>query len=134
MAVTFIDAGNVGGGGFMMIYMDGEPAFLDYRETAPLAAHRDMFLDEHGEVIENASLIGRIDRLFEPSPRGDDISYLPFDPTARATMFISGVEFRTRSWLSITPNMIITTYDRNDQGERPDTDLHLRLTLFINFE
>jgi gamma-glutamyltranspeptidase / glutathione hydrolase len=58
MAVTFIDAGNIGGGGFMMIYMDGEPAFLDYRETAPLAAHRDMYLDEHGEVIENASLIG----------------------------------------------------------------------------
>jgi gamma-glutamyltranspeptidase/glutathione hydrolase len=58
MAVTFIDAGNIGGGGFMMIYMDGAPAFLDYRETAPLAAHRDMFLDEDGEVIENASLIG----------------------------------------------------------------------------
>lgn len=58
MAVTFIDAGNIGGGGFMMIYMDDTPAFLDYRETAPLAAHRDMYLDEHGEVIENASLIG----------------------------------------------------------------------------
>jgi gamma-glutamyltranspeptidase/glutathione hydrolase len=58
MAVTFIDAGNIGGGGFMMTYMNGEPAFLDYRETAALAAHRDMYLDEHGEVIENASLIG----------------------------------------------------------------------------
>ena len=58
MAVTFIDAGNIGGGGFMMIYMDGAPAFLDYREMAALAAHRDMYLDEHGEVIENASLIG----------------------------------------------------------------------------
>jgi gamma-glutamyltranspeptidase/glutathione hydrolase len=41
MAVTFIDAGNIGGGGFMMIYMDGMPAFLDYREAAALAAHRD---------------------------------------------------------------------------------------------
>ena len=60
MAVTFIDAGNIGGGGFMMIYMDDEPAFLDYRETAPLAAHRDMYLDEHGEVIENASLVGAL--------------------------------------------------------------------------
>ena len=58
MAVTFIDAGNIGGGGFMMIYMDDTPDFLDYRETAPLAAHRDMYLDEHGDVIENASLIG----------------------------------------------------------------------------
>jgi gamma-glutamyltranspeptidase/glutathione hydrolase len=58
MAVTFIDAGNIGGGGFMMIYIDGAPAFLDYRETAALAAHRDMYLDADGEVIENASLIG----------------------------------------------------------------------------
>ena len=58
MAVTFIDAGNIGGGGFMMIYIDGAPAFLDYRETAALAAHRDMYLDEHGEVIEKASLVG----------------------------------------------------------------------------
>jgi len=58
LAVTFVEAGNIGGGGFMMIYKDGGAAFLDYRETAPLAADRDMFLDEHGEVVENASLIG----------------------------------------------------------------------------
>ena len=58
MAVTFIDAGNIGGGGFMLVYIDDESAFLDYREKAPLAAHRDMYLDEHGDVIENASLIG----------------------------------------------------------------------------
>ncbi|MBT8079109.1 MAG: gamma-glutamyltransferase [Gammaproteobacteria bacterium] len=58
LAVTFPEAGNIGGGGFMLIRMDGESSFLDYRETAPLAAHRDMFLDADGEVIENASLIG----------------------------------------------------------------------------
>ncbi|MDH4109213.1 MAG: gamma-glutamyltransferase [Gammaproteobacteria bacterium] len=58
LAVTFIDAGNIGGGGFMLIYLDGQPAFLDYRETAPLAGHRDMYLDANGEVVEQASLIG----------------------------------------------------------------------------
>jgi gamma-glutamyltranspeptidase/glutathione hydrolase len=58
LAVTYIDAGNIGGGGFMLTHMDGESAFLDYREKAALAAHRDMFLDEHGEVIPNATLIG----------------------------------------------------------------------------
>ncbi|MCW8873831.1 MAG: gamma-glutamyltransferase [Xanthomonadales bacterium] len=58
LAVTFIDAGNIGGGGFMLTYFDGEPAFLDYREVAPLASDRDMYLDAAGEVIENASLIG----------------------------------------------------------------------------
>ena len=58
MAVTFIDAGNIGGGGFMLIQTGGESAFVDYREVAPLAASKDMYLDENGEVIENASLIG----------------------------------------------------------------------------
>ena len=58
LAVTYIDAGNIGGGGFMTIYQDGESAFLDYREKAPLAADRDMYLDENGDVIENSTLIG----------------------------------------------------------------------------
>jgi len=58
LAVTYIDAGNIGGGGFMTIHHQGESAFLDYREKAPLAATRDMYLDGNGDVIENASLIG----------------------------------------------------------------------------
>jgi gamma-glutamyltranspeptidase/glutathione hydrolase len=58
LAVTYIDAGNIGGGGFMLTHMDGESAFLDYREKAALAAHRDMYLDEHGEVIPDTTLIG----------------------------------------------------------------------------
>lgn len=58
LAVTFIDAGNIGGGGFMLIHMDGETTFLDYRETAPSAAYKEMYLDENGDVINNASLIG----------------------------------------------------------------------------
>lgn len=58
LAVTYPEAGNIGGGGFMLIHMDGTEAFLDYREKAPLAAHRDMYLDEDGDVIDQASLIG----------------------------------------------------------------------------
>lgn len=58
LAVTYIDAGNIGGGGFMLIHMDGNAYFLDYRETAPIKAHRDMFLDENGNVVKNSTLIG----------------------------------------------------------------------------
>ena len=58
LAVTYPEAGNLGGGGFMMIYLNGKPAFLDYRETAPAAATRDMYLDEKGAVIKDASVIG----------------------------------------------------------------------------
>lgn len=58
LAVTLPEAGNVGGGGFMTIYKDGKADFLDYREVAPLNAHRDMYLDIEGNVIENQSLYG----------------------------------------------------------------------------
>ena len=58
LAVTYIDAGNIGGGGFMTIKMDDEIAFLDYREKAPKGAHRDMYLDQDGNVIEYSTLIG----------------------------------------------------------------------------
>lgn len=58
LAVTYPEAGNIGGGGFMTIWFEGTPYFLDYRETAPGAAHRDMYLDSAGEIIENLSLIG----------------------------------------------------------------------------
>jgi len=58
LAVTYPEAGNIGGGGFMTLFIDGKPYFLDYREVAPKAATRTMYLDEKGEVIENLSLVG----------------------------------------------------------------------------
>lgn len=58
LAVTYPEAGNLGGGGFMMIHERGRNLFLDYRETAPAAATRDMYLDAKGEVIKDASVVG----------------------------------------------------------------------------
>jgi gamma-glutamyltranspeptidase/glutathione hydrolase len=59
LAVVHPQAGNLGGGGFMLVRMaDGKTAFLDYREKAPAAAHRDMYLDATGNVIEDMSTIG----------------------------------------------------------------------------
>ena len=58
LAVTLPEAGNIGGGGFMLVHKDGKNDFIDYREKAPLAAHRDMYLDENGDVIPNQSVIG----------------------------------------------------------------------------
>lgn len=58
LAVTYPEAGNIGGGGFMTIWFNQQPYFLDYRETAPGAAHRDMYLDDDKNVIANLSLIG----------------------------------------------------------------------------
>src|SRR3954452_7367140 len=59
LAVVHSPAGNIGGGGFMLIRMaDGKTHFLDYRKKAPAAATRDMYLNANGNVIEGASEIG----------------------------------------------------------------------------
>ena len=58
LSVTLPEAGNIGGGGFMLIHKDGQGDFIDYRETAPNAAHRDMYLDAQGQVIANKSIYG----------------------------------------------------------------------------
>jgi|SRR5579885_616562 len=61
LAVTYPAAGNLGGGGFMMIRMrDGRTTAIDYREMAPAAATHDIYLDEHGDPKkgEGGSLLG----------------------------------------------------------------------------
>ncbi|MEO2070522.1 MAG: gamma-glutamyltransferase [Zunongwangia sp.] len=59
LAVSYPFAGNLGGGGFMVYRTaDGEIGSLDYREKAPLAASKNMYLDENGEVIEGKSTLG----------------------------------------------------------------------------
>nr|BFF38072.1 gamma-glutamyltransferase [Tenacibaculum mesophilum] len=59
LAVTYPYAGNLGGGGFMVYRKNtGEIGALDYREKAPLAAHKDMYLDSIGDVIKNKSTLG----------------------------------------------------------------------------
>lgn len=58
LAVTHPEAGNIGGGGFMTLFVDGEAFFLDYREMAPQGARRDMYLDESGEVVPDLSTVG----------------------------------------------------------------------------
>ncbi|MCW8108002.1 gamma-glutamyltransferase [Alteromonas ponticola] len=58
LAVTLPEAGNLGGGGFMTLVMEGKPAFLDYREIAPEKATRDMYLDDKGNVKPYDSLFG----------------------------------------------------------------------------
>ncbi|WP_246641684.1 gamma-glutamyltransferase [Paraburkholderia edwinii] len=58
LAVTRPDAGNLGGGGFMTLQIDGKPYFLDYSAQAPQRATRDMYVDDKGNVVKNMSSIG----------------------------------------------------------------------------
>src|SRR5437660_8423732 len=58
LAVTHPSAGNIGGGGFMLVRLaDGRTTFIDFREKAPAKSSRDMYLDEKGKVTKD-SLVG----------------------------------------------------------------------------
>ncbi|HUG03823.1 MAG TPA: gamma-glutamyltransferase, partial [Steroidobacteraceae bacterium] len=58
LAVAYPEAGNIAGGGFMLLRFGEHAAFLDFREIAPAAATRDMYLDARGEIVDGASLNG----------------------------------------------------------------------------
>jgi gamma-glutamyltranspeptidase/glutathione hydrolase len=59
LAVVHPQAGNIGGGGFMLIRMaDGRAEVVDYRETGPAGAQPDMYLDTQGRLIEDSSTVG----------------------------------------------------------------------------
>jgi len=85
LLVAYPSAGNIGGGGFMVYRLnDGTIGALDYREKAPLAATRDMYLDEKGNIIKDKSTLGAmavgipgtIAGLFEVH---DKFGSIPFD-------------------------------------------------------
>lgn len=59
LAVTYPRAGNLGGGGFAVLHLaDGRATTIDFREAAPAAASRDMYLDAQGRVLPDASTVG----------------------------------------------------------------------------
>jgi gamma-glutamyltranspeptidase/glutathione hydrolase len=61
LAVVYPAAGNLGGGGFMTVQLaDGRRSFVDFRETAPLAATADMYLDARGNVVPDLSTRGHL--------------------------------------------------------------------------
>ncbi|MEL0191742.1 MAG: hypothetical protein VW865_05645 [Halieaceae bacterium] len=80
------------------------------------------------------SLMGQLHRLFKPSVKGNDIAYIPFDPTAKATNLVGGLEYRVNEHVTLSPNIVWTRYGINESGVKPDDDLHLRLTFYVNFE
>lgn len=86
------------------------------------------------KLVKEYNFIGRIDRVMEPSPRGNNIAYLPFDPNSKATFFVAGMEFPVHKYLTLTPNVVFTTYDKQSGAPTPSNDLHYRLTIFLNLE
>jgi len=70
LAVVHPQAGNLGGGGFAVLRVDGEVAALDFREAAPAAADHDMYLDSNGDPVTEKSLVGPLAAGVPGSPAG----------------------------------------------------------------
>ncbi|MBE0591299.1 MAG: gamma-glutamyltransferase [Gemmatimonadales bacterium] len=107
LAVVNPEAGNIGGGGFMLLRLaDGRTAALDYREKAPLAASRDMYLDENGELTETsvlghlaAGVPGTIAGLWEAHQRYGSLAWRELvEPAIRLA---DGFEVRERQARSL---------------------------------
>ncbi len=76
LAVVFPEAGNIGGGGFMLIRMpSGATTMIDFREKAPLAATEQMYLDKNGEVIPQLSIRGPLSVGVPGSVSGYDLAW-----------------------------------------------------------
>ena len=84
-----------------------------------------------GNVYKNISAIARVDRIMKPSPRGNNIDYIPFNPTSKATFLIGGLEIPVCKYFTVTPNIIHIIYDEDDMGITAQSDLTYRVTVFF---
>ena len=94
LAVVWPEAGNIGGGGFMTIRMkDGRTTFLDFRERAPLAATKTMYLDAQGNVIKGASTDGYLAVGVPGSVAGFEYARAKYGTMPREKLMAAAVQY-----------------------------------------
>jgi gamma-glutamyltranspeptidase/glutathione hydrolase len=100
MAVVYPAAGNLGGGGFMTIqFADGRKTFLDFREAAPLAATRDMYLDSAGNVIKGASTKGHLAVGVPGSVAGLEYARAKYGTRSRGVLMAPAIRYAERGFV-----------------------------------
>jgi len=105
LAVTYPEAGNLGGGGFMTLLVDGKPYFLDYRETAPAAARADMFLGANGEPVAERSMYGNLAVGTPGTVRGMAMAHQRFGKLPWAKVLAPSIRYARDGFL-VTPQLI----------------------------
>ncbi|HEY2662598.1 MAG TPA: gamma-glutamyltransferase [Caulobacteraceae bacterium] len=105
LAVTYPEAGNLGGGGFMTLYVDGKPYFLDYRETAPAKASAGMYLDAKGDPVANLSLIGNLSAGVPGTVRGLAEAHKRFGKLSWARDLAPAIRYAGQGFM-VTPQLI----------------------------
>ncbi|MDI1365144.1 MAG: gamma-glutamyltransferase [bacterium] len=105
LAVTYPEAGNLGGGGFMTLLVAGKPYFLDYRETAPAAARAEMYLGPDGEPIAALSQYGNLAVGTPGTVRGMAMAHKRFGKLPWATVLAPAIGY-ARDGFRVTPQLI----------------------------
>jgi gamma-glutamyltranspeptidase/glutathione hydrolase len=105
LAVTYPEAGNLGGGGFMTLYVDGKAHFLDYRETAPAAATASMYLDDKGEPVAARSQFGNLAVGVPGTVRGMAMAHKRFGKLSWAQVLAPAIRYAHEGFL-VTPQLI----------------------------
>lgn len=99
LAVVYPGAGNIGGGGFMVSRMaNGEIAALDYREKAPLAGGRDMYLDANGDVIPMASVRGHLAAGVPGTVAGLETAHQKYGKLDWANLVQPAIDLAANGW------------------------------------
>lgn len=92
LAVTFPEAGNIGGGGFMTIrFHDGRTAFIDFRETAPSAATATMYLDSNGNPVPERSRRGYLAVAVPGTVAGLEFARTHYGTLSRAALMANAI-------------------------------------------
>ncbi len=100
LAVTHPRAGNIGGGGFMLVHMrdEGKTIAIDYRETAPAAATRDMYLDETGAVDQDAIQRSYLSAGVPGTVAGLLFAHEQYGKLSRRAVMAPAIQLAERGW------------------------------------
>ena len=100
LAVTFPEAGNLGGGGFMLIRMtDGRETFIDFREIAPAAATRDMYLDANGKPDALRSTRGHLSTGVPGTVAGLEMARVKYGTRARSELIAPALALASKGFV-----------------------------------
>jgi Gamma-glutamyltransferase len=135
LTVVFPEAGNIGGGGFMVVRMkDGSLSSLDFREKAPAAATTNMYLDKDGNVIDGLStdghlasgVPGSVDGMIEAHKKfgtlpwkdlvqpAIDLARNGFPITSRSAKSLNEIQEALAKYNSVSPDFLIKEWKSGD--------------------
>lgn len=100
LAVVYPSAGNLGGGGFMIVqFADGRKTFLDFREKAPLAATANMYLDKDSKVIKGLSTVGHLAVAVPGTVSGLEMAREKYGTKKRAELMGPSIQLAERGFV-----------------------------------